>query len=238
MARLASWSLEDYSPYQNKEIGESLFYDAGELEFPFGNKDEVLKRIYSCAKEVVADGKRWFGVGGEHLVTLPAVKAYFETFSDMLVLHFDAHTDLREEYLGEAYSHATVMRKIAELVGPNNLKQIGIRSGTMEEFSYMKKYNTLLKSRSELAELKKSFNNRPIFLSVDIDVLDPGIMNGTGTPEAGGMSFETFMSWLLDLRDLNIVGADMVELAPIYDPSGVSNIVAAKVIREMLLLFS
>ena len=238
MARLASWNLEDYSPYHGKDIQEASFYDAGELEFPFGNKNEVLQIIYNNTKDVLNDNKSWFGVGGEHLVTLPTVKAYHDKYNDLAVIHFDAHTDLRDEYLGEKLSHATVMRQITEFINPDSLKQIGIRSGTKEEFDFMKAHNTLLKSKSEATDLKKTFGNRPVFLSIDVDVLDPSIMSGTGTPEGGGFSFETLLSWLFALKDLNIVGADVVELAPHYDPTGVSSAITAKLIRETLLLLS
>lgn len=238
MARHACWNLENYSPYQDKDIEEANFYDAGELEFPFGNKEETLRIIYENVKEVLSDEKLWFGTGGEHLVTLPAVQAYKEKYSDLAVIHFDAHTDLRDDYLGEEISHATVMRRIAELIGVQNLKQIGIRSGTKEEFDFMYKHKTLIKDKSEILQIKQMLKDKPVFLSIDLDVLDTGIMSGTGTPEPGGFTFNEFISWLLELKGLNFVGADVVELAPHYDSSGVSSIVAAKVIRETLLLIS
>jgi agmatinase len=236
--RLASWGLEDYSPIQNREIMDTSFYDAGELEFPLGNRDETLRIIKDTAREVLELNKFWFGIGGEHLVTLPAIEAYLEKYNDLAVIHFDAHADLRDDYLGETFSHATVMKRIADKIGAERLIQIGIRSGTKEEFIWMNENKTLVKDKNSLQEKIKKLKDIPVFVSVDLDVLDPSIMSGTGTPEAGGMSFNEFMSWLLELKGLNVVGADVVELAPHYDSTGVSTVIAAKVIREMLIFVS
>ncbi|MDD3014075.1 MAG: agmatinase [Candidatus Gastranaerophilales bacterium] len=236
--RLASWGLEDYSPLQNKEINDVVFFDAGELEFPFGNRDKTLSIIKRAAAETLSLGKFWFGVGGEHLVTYPVIEAYLEKFPDIAIVHFDAHADLREEYLGETLSHATVMRRIVDKIGAERIIQIGIRSGTKEEFQWMETNKTLLDDKSRIQEALKKLAGRPVFISVDLDVLDPSIMSGTGTPEAGGMTFNEFMSWLLEFKGQNIVGADVVELSPHYDQSGASTALAAKVIREMLIFFS
>ena len=146
-------------------------------------------------------------------------------------MHFDAHTDLREEYLGEEMSHSAVMRHISKIVGAENIKQIGIRSGMKEEFEFMKKHNTLIHEFNELDE----FKGKKIFVTVDLDVLDTSVMCGTGTPEAGGMQFKELIEWFKYLKDFDIIGADVVELAPDYDASGVSTAVATKVIRELLM---
>lgn len=236
--RLASWGLEDYSPIQNKDISCASFFDAGELELPLGNRNTTLDIIKRAAQETLNAGKFWFGIGGEHLVTYPVIEAYLEKYPDLAVVHFDAHTDLREEYLGEELSHATVMKRIIDRIGAERFVQLGIRSGTIEEFEWMKANNTLLSDKKDLAKALNKLKNRPVFISVDIDVLDPSIMSGTGTPEAGGMTFNEFISWMLEFKDQNIVGADVVELAPDYDPSGVSTAVAAKVIREMLIMLA
>jgi len=236
MIRVAAWGLEDYSPYQNKELTEVAFYDAGELDLPLGNRDKCLNLINQATRETLDAGKQWLGIGGEHLVTYPAIQAYTEKYPDLAIIHFDAHADLREEYLGECLSHASVMRLVTNLIGAENLIQIGIRSGTKDEFDWMNEHKSLIKDRSEIPAILDKLSNRPVYLSIDLDVLDPGIMSGTGTPEAGGMSFKELISWLLSLSDLNIVGADVVELSPHYDPSGVSTITAAKVVREVLLL--
>ena len=230
--RLASWGLEEYSPYFNKHLQDCNFHDAGDLEFPLGNTIKSLDLIEKNIREIYKDGKKVLGVGGEHLVTLPEIKAIKEFYNDMAVVHFDAHTDLREDYLGEKLSHSAVIRHCADIVGFENIKQIGIRSGMKSEFELMEQYNTLVKEQFELDCLEK----KPIFVTVDLDVLDTSIMPGTGTPEAGGMSFNELMSWFKYLQNFNIIGADVVELAPDYDASGVSTAVASKVIRELLML--
>lgn len=234
--RSASWGLETYSPLQNADLSHVTYFDAGELEFPLGNRDATLSIIRKTAKETLAAGKRWLGLGGEHLVTFPVIEAYIEKYPDLGILHFDAHADLRDDYLGEKLSHATVLRRVAELVGPERLVQLGIRSGPKEEFDWMRNEGTLVESRADLARGLERLQGRPVFLTIDLDVLDPSIMSGTGTPEPGGMSFNTFVEWLLAFRDLNYVGADVVELSPHYDASGVSTVVAAKIVREVMLL--
>lgn len=236
MIRNASWGLETYSPIQDKDLEDISFYDAGELEFPLGNRDQILNIITESARDVLNSGKRFLGLGGEHLVTYPVVEAYLEKYPNLALVHFDAHADLREDYLGETLSHASVMRRIVDKIGPDSIYQIGIRSGTREEFQWMREHKTLLKEKSEVQKILEKFKDRPIFISIDIDVLDPSLVPGTGTPEAGGLQFNDLMDWLLALRELNIVGADLLELAPHYDPTGVSSAVAAKIVRELLLL--
>ena len=202
--RLASWGLEEYSPYFNKHLEDCNFHDAGDLEFPLGNTVKSLDVIKKNVEDIYRDGKRVFGIGGEHLVTLPEI---------------------------QALSHSAVIRHSADIVGFENLKQIGIRSGMKEEFELMKKHNTLVHEYSELDCLK----DKNIFVTVDLDVLDTSIMPGTGTPEVGGLNFNELVGWFKYLSKFNIVGADVVELAPDYDASGASTAVATKVIRELLM---
>ncbi len=230
--RLASWGLEEYSPYFDKHIQDCNFHDAGDLEFPLGNTEKSLDLIEKNVREIYNDNKKVFGIGGEHLVTLPEIKAISKFYKDLAVIHFDAHTDLREEYLGEKLSHSAVIRHIADIVGFENIRQIGIRSGMKEEFELMKKYNTKALKFSDLDVLR----NKNVFVTVDLDILDTSIMPGTGTPEAGGISFNELVEWFKYLKDFNIIGADVVELAPDYDTSGASTAVATKVIRELLMI--
>ena len=230
--RLASWGLEDYSPRFNKYLQDVNFHDAGDLELPLGNTYKSLDVIEQNVEDIYKDGKRVFGIGGEHLVTLPEIKAVSKFYNDLAIVHFDAHTDLREEYLGEEMSHSAVIRHASKIVGPRNIKQIGIRSGMKEEFEFMKENDTLCCIYSDLDCLK----GRKIFVTIDLDVLDPSVMPGTGTPESGGMQFNELMGWFDYLKDFDIIGADVVELAPDYDASGVSTAVATKVIRELLMI--
>lgn len=229
--RLASWGLEEYSPVFDKELADVNFHDVGDLEFPLGNTYASLDMICENVEQIYKDGKRVFGIGGEHLVTLPEIKAVSKFYNDLAIIHFDAHTDLREEYLGEEMSHSAVIRHCSKIVGADNIKQIGIRSGMKEEWEFMKKHNTLCHKFSDIDCIK----SKPVFVTVDLDCLDTSIMPGTGTPEAGGMTFKELNEWFKYLKDFNIIGADVVELAPDYDSSGASTAVATKVIRELLM---
>ncbi|MCM1264810.1 MAG: agmatinase [Candidatus Gastranaerophilales bacterium] len=231
--RLASWGLEEYSPYFDKELEDCNFHDVGDLEFPLGNTKKTLEVIKENVSQIYKDGKRVFGIGGEHLVTYPEIQAVSEVYGENLaIVHFDAHTDLREEYMGEELSHSAVIRLCTKHVKPENIKQIGIRSGMKEEWEFMQTHNTLIKEYSGLDSLK----NKKVFVTVDLDVLDPSIMSGTGTPESGGMTFDELLGWFRYLKDFDIIGADVVELAPDYDVSGCSTAVATKVIRELLMI--
>ena len=230
--RLASWGLEEYSPKFDKFLEDVNFHDAGDLEFPLGNTYKSLDTIRQNVEDIYKDGKRVFGIGGEHLVTLPEIKAVSKFYKDLAIVHFDAHTDLREEYLGEGMSHSAVIRHASKIIGAENIKQIGIRSGMKEEWEFMKKYNTLAHKYTDLDALK----GKKIFVTVDLDVLDTSIMPGTGTPEVGGLQFNELVGWFEYLRNFDIVGADVVELAPDYDASGASTAVATKVIRELLMI--
>lgn len=230
--RLASWGLEDYSPVYDKHLDDVNFYDAGELEFPLGNTQKSLDVIERNARIVFNDDKKYLGIGGEHLVTYPAVKACKEKYPDLCVIHFDAHTDLREDYLGEKLSHASVMRRIGETIGFDNIRQIGIRSGLKEEFDLMKRFNTLVKSSTDLEPLR----GKKIFLTIDVDVLDPSVLCGTGTPEPDGLMYRELAQWIKYIGDFDIVGADIVELAPDYDKSEVSTAVVSKIVRDVLMI--
>lgn len=230
--RLASWGLEEYSPNFDKHLEDCNFHDAGDLEFPLGNTKKSLEMIADNVRQIYKDGKRVFGIGGEHLVTYPEIIAVSEFYKDLAIIHFDAHTDLRTEYLGEELSHSAVIRLSTKFVKPENIKQIGIRSGMKEEFEFMKEHKTLCSTYSDLDKLK----GKPVFVTVDLDVLDTSIMPGTGTPEVGGFTFNELLGWFKYLQKFNIVGADVVELAPDYDSSGASTAVATKVIRELLMV--
>lgn len=234
--RLASIGIETYSPYFDKDLEDISFCDCGDVDLPFGNTVKALDMIETCAKEMRDAGKIWFGVGGEHLVTYPAFKSYFDKYPDLFLIHFDAHTDLREHYLGEKLSHASVIKRIAELTGFENICQIGIRSGEKAEFDLMKRHNTLIKTISEFSQRLEKIGTRPIYLTVDADVLDPSIFPGTGTPEPGGFTFSDLIDYFKILKGKNIVACDLNELSPMCDLSGNSTVVAAKIIREMLCL--
>ena len=236
--RTASQGLESYSPLQDKDLEDITFYDAGEIDFSLGNREDCLEKIKTVTSEVLQSNKKLLGIGGEHLVTFPVIQAYAEKYPDLHVIHFDAHADVRKDYLDEKLSHACVMRRISEIVTPKNITQVGIRSGTREEFAWMKEHDTLVKTDEDFNQRLQKIGNAPVFLTIDLDVLDPSIMSGTGTPEPGGMTFKELTGFLLPMKNLKIVGADVLELSPHYDTSGVSSATAAKVVREVLLLIN
>lgn len=234
--RNESFGIETYSPYQNKDLEDSKIFDSGDLEFPFGNPQRVLEQIQEQTKQILDDKKIPFMIGGEHLVTLGALRAMVDVYPDLYVVHFDAHADLRGDYLGETLSHACVLRRVWELVGDNHIYQFGIRSGEKSEFAFAKEHTNMYPfTLDDVATTIQQLQGKHVYITLDLDVLDPSIFSGTGTPEAGGVSYKELQSAIESLSSLNIVGVDVNELSPTYDTSGVSTAVACKVIRELLL---
>ena len=236
--RHESFGLETYSPYQDKDLTDIKVFDCGDLELCFGSAEAALKDIEEKAGEILFDGKMPFLIGGEHLVTLGAVRAVAERYPNLHIIHFDAHADLRDDYLGAQLSHACVMRRCHELTGDGKIHQFCIRSGDKAEFAFAKAHTDMHKfgfdGLKELAE-KLAEDHTPVYLTVDLDCLDPALFCGTGTPEAGGVSFTELLDAILTVSKTNIVGADVNELAPMLDASGASTAAACKIVREMLL---
>ncbi|WP_300266736.1 agmatinase [uncultured Enterococcus sp.] len=234
--RSESFGLETYSPYQDKDLEEFPVFDSGDLELSFGRVDLALADIKARTQTILADNKRPFMIGGEHLVTLPAVEATFEKYPDLQVIQFDAHTDLREAYLDARLSHATVIRRIHDFLGGGKIHQFGIRSGERAEFQFAKEHTNLHKYNLDgLKETVAALKDTPVYLTIDLDVFDPGVFPGTGTPEAGGIFFMEFVESLKLISQLNIVALDVNELSPALDQSGASTALACKVVRELLL---
>ena len=236
--RHESFGLETYSPYQDRDLADISVFDCGDLELCFGSAEAALKDIEEKAGEILQDGKMPFLVGGEHLVTLGAVRAVIEKYPDLHIIHFDAHADLRDDYLGAKLSHACVIRRCQELTGDGRIHQFCIRSGEKAEFEFAKAHTDMHKFSFEgLEDLTEKLAREqvPVYLTVDLDCLDPSLFCGTGTPEAGGVSFTELLKAILTVSKLNIVGADVNELAPMLDASGASTAAACKIVREMLL---
>jgi agmatinase len=238
--REASIGLEEYSPYLDKHLEEVNYFDAGDIPLPFGNPKRSLDMIEEYLDQLLEKGKFPLGMGGEHLVSWPIFKAMHRKYPDMAIIHIDAHTDLREEYEGEVLSHSTPIRKACDLIGAENVYSFGIRSGMREEFQFAEESGMHL-SKFEVAEpLKKvlpQLAGRHVYVTIDIDVLDPAFAPGTGTAEAGGISSKELLESIhaIAASDLNVIGADLVEVAPAYDHSEKTAIAASKFIREMLL---
>lgn len=238
--REVSVGLEEYSPYLDRELGEVKFFDAGDIPLPFGNAQKSLEEIEKFVKKVLDDGKIPVGIGGEHLVTWAEVKAVYEKYPDIAVLHFDAHTDLRTDYEGEPLSHATPIRKIAELIGPRNVYSFGIRSGLKEEFEWAREngmYIAKFEVLKPLQEVLPKLKGRNIYITTDIDVLDPAFAPGTGTVDCGGITSKELLSAIHEIArsEVNVVGFDLVEVAPVYDHSEMTVNTASKLLREMIL---
>ncbi|KMK95845.1 agmatinase [Rossellomorea marisflavi] len=238
--REVSIGLEEYSAYLDRELEEVKYYDAGDIPLPFGNAQRSLDMIEDYIDGLLADGKTPFGMGGEHLVSWPVMKAVAKKHPDLAIIHMDAHTDLREEYEGEPLSHSTPIRKIAEHIGPENVYSFGIRSGMKEEFQWAKENGMHISKFEVLEPLKEilpTLAGRPVYVTIDIDVLDPAHAPGTGTVDAGGITSKELLASIHEIArsEVNVVGADLVEVAPIYDPSEQTANTASKLIREMLL---
>ncbi len=234
--RNESFAIETYSPYLDRDLTEIFVFDGGDLELPFGNPSKALDMIEELTGQIADDRKIPCMIGGEHLVTLGTVRALSKRYPDLCILHFDAHADLRDDYMGEKLSHATVMRRCWELVGDGNIFQFGIRSGDRDEFSWGKDHVFTNKfDFTGIGQIVKAIADKPVYLSIDLDVLDPSCFCGTGTPEAGGVSFKELLLAISEASKLNIVGFDMNELSPVYDPSGASTSLACKLLRELLL---
>ena len=238
--RAESYGLETYSPYQDLDLEDARVFDGGDLELPFGDTARALGMIRDFTTEVLTDGKLPFLIGGEHLVSLPAIEAAAEKYPDLAVIHFDAHMDLRDEYLGNRLSHATVIRRVWDILGDGRIHQFGIRSGERAEWQWARAGHTNLHpfTFTGLSDAVAAVQGRPVYLTIDLDVLDPSVFPGTGTPEAGGVTFIELMKAALSvIHGCRIVACDMVELSPPLDASGASTATALKLLREMLLAF-
>ena len=222
--RSESYGLEYYSPAQDFELTDVPFFDAGDLNLSFGDTKQTLNIIENYVAEVMVDDKFPLMIGGEHLLTLAPVSVAFRKHSDLALIHFDAHADLRDEYLGVKLSHASVVRRIYDLLGDGSV--------------FFAKQHTYLNlfDFNGLEEVIKKLQGRHVYFTLDLDVLDPSVFPGTGTPEAGGVSFLELMKAAFMVFDgCDVVGFDMMELSPPYDPSGISTATALKLLREFLI---
>ena len=235
--RRESYGIESYSPYQDGDLLDGRVLDCGDLELPIGNAEKALAAIYAMEEEILSAGKLPFMLGGEHLVTLGAFRAAVKKYPDIHILHFDAHADLRQEYLDVELSHACVLRRCWELTGDGRIHQFGIRSGDREEFRWGKDHVETRKFDFEgLEETLDRLKGKPVYFTLDLDVLDPSVFPGTGTPEPGGVSFEELRKAAeLVCRKADVAACDVNELSPPYDPSGISTAAACKIVREKLI---
>lgn len=236
--RHESVGLETYSPYQNQDLTDFHTFDCGDLELCFGSAEAALSDIEEKTAEILSDGKLPILIGGEHLVTLGAVRSVAKRYPNLHIIHLDAHADLRDDYLRTKLSHAAVMRRCHEILGDGRIHQFCIRSGERSEFEFAKAHTELHKfDLTGLSALTERLvkDGSPVYFTIDLDCLDPSVLPGTGTPEAGGIGFVQLLDAILSASKTNIVGADLNELAPMLDASGASTAVACKILRELLL---
>lgn len=239
--RVDSFGVEWYSPYRERDLNEFKTADVGDLDLPIGAVEDALDIIYQTTKTILKDHKVPMMVGGEHLVSYPVIKAVYEKYPNLHIIHLDAHTDLREFFFGRKLSHATFMRHVHGFVGDGKIYQFGIRSGEKPEFDWAKAENGHVFQRKfdfeGLDKVVEKLKDVPVYITIDLDVLDPSVFPGTGTPEPGGMQYKDLLWAFEQFEKLNnLVAADFVELSPMLDPSGASTAVAAKTLREMVLL--
>jgi agmatinase len=231
--RDVSWGLETYSPRLDRDLEELKICDVGDISLPQGNLEGALEMIQGYLATVMGDRKFPILLGGEHLISLPVVKELVRHYRNLAVIQLDAHADFRQEYLGNPLSHATVMRRIADILGEENIFQLGVRSGTREEMRAARALGSL----SEVGDTLRRAAGRSVYLTVDLDILDPAIAPGVGAPEPGGLTFDECITLISQLSSLRVIGFDVVELSPPYDPTQQSSMAAAKLIRELILQF-
>lgn len=237
--RHESYGLETYSPYLDRALEDIKVFDSGDLELPMGSTEMALDDISKHTAKIIEDGKLPLMIGGEHLVTLGAFREIHKRYPDVQIIHLDAHADLRDEYLGVHLSHACVIRRCHDLIGDDRIHQFGIRSGDREEWIFARQGHTFMHPfvLSDIEYVTDGIGkDTPVYFTIDLDVLDASVLPGTGTPEAGGVSFNELRDAIVTVcKNLNVVGCDVVELAPTLDASGASTATACKVVRELLL---
>ena len=236
--RRASDGIESYSPYTDRDLKDLSIYDYGNLEISFSSPEKVYNEIHTFYSKIIPEGKKICTIGGEHSITFPIVMALLNYYPNLKLIHLDAHADMREEYGGSKLSHASIIRRILDTMKPENYFGFGIRSGLKESFERLKNLKNFFPfSIENLYRIKELIDdNSPVYITLDLDILDPAFLPGTGAPEPKGISTHELHDAILNIRGLNIVGFDVVELSPPCDPSGISSVTAAFFIRELLLL--
>ena len=235
--REVSTGLETYCPQLDRDLEDLAYADIGAIEIPYGDPEPVVDAVCHATSTVLAAGMKPLMLGGEHSISSGAVAAVAKQHPDLVLVQLDAHADLRHEWLGARHSHACAMRRCLEVLPSQQLMQIAIRSGTRDEFKELQSSERLI-SVQDIPNRMSELRGRPIYLTVDLDWFDPAVMPGTGTPEPGGFIWNDFAAVINELRHHRLMGADVVELAPQLDPSGISSVLAAKVTRSLLLLMA
>tara|TARA_B100000579_G_scaffold169056_1_gene137685 strand:- start:2180 stop:3073 length:894 start_codon:yes stop_codon:yes gene_type:complete len=238
-----SYGIETYCPQLNLDLDDINFADLGTLDIPIGDAKLMIDYVEDATDILLKNNLKPLIIGGEHSITSGVIKSAIKNYPNLIIIQLDAHADLRDEWLGNKFSHACTMKRCLEILPSKKILQVGIRSGTKLEFIEMKNYKSLIPytlgdNAKYLANALKDFKGTPIYLTFDLDWFDPSIMPGTGTPEPGGYFWGDFATIIEVLKSHNLIGADMVELSPKLDNSGISSILAAKVIRSLIMLLN
>jgi agmatinase len=236
--RKASWGIESFSPYFERDLSQCHLHDMGDLELPLGEKKRSLGLIQKAIRKILNVKKFPILLGGDHLITLPVVEEILRAYPHLHLLQIDAHADLREDYLGDTLCHCTVMKRVVDRLGKGRLFQIGVRSGIEEEFRLARRMKSIVPlDQDSLRSMVKRLRSKPVYVTLDLDAIDPSLLPGVGTPEPGGLTFQGFLALLEEIQSLRVIGFDMVELTPDYDPTRISSITASVILREMILAF-
>ena len=239
--RQVSSCLETYCPKIKKDLEDIMYVDFGSILIDKNDSKSVIESVKSATNYLISKRLSPIMLGGEHSITRGAIEALVKKYPDLILVQLDAHADLRESYMGNEHNHACTMKRCLDILPQKKIFQVGIRSGTKEEYKFMIENNQLVdfqtgKNSQELEKAILPYKNSPIYLTIDLDWFDPSLLSGTGTPEPGGFFWSDFEVILKTLKSLNIVASDIVELSPDIDSSGVSSVVAAKVLRSLIMI--
>ena len=236
---------QDTSPFANLQVA-----DAGDLAVNPFNINEAIEAIQAGALDLTEDGTRLLTLGGDHTIALPLLRASAERAGEpVALLHFDAHLDTWDTYFGAEYTHGTPFRRAVEegILDTEAISHVGTRGPLygkkdLEDdrrfgFGIVTSSDVFRQGVDEVvAKLRDRIGNRPLYISVDIDVLDPAHAPGTGTPEAGGITSRELLEILRGMRGLNLIGADVVEVAPAYDHADITAVAASHVAYDLITL--
>ena len=236
----------DVSPFDVLQVA-----DAGDIAVNPFNINEAIESMEDAARELTADGTKLVTIGGDHTIALPLLRVQHERHGPIAVLHFDAHLDTWDTYFGAEYTHGTPFRRAVEegVLDTEALSHVGIRGPLygkkdLEEdrrfgFGIVTSSDVYYQGvRAVVDKLRQRVGTRPVYVSIDVDVLDPAHAPGTGTPEAGGVTSRELLEILRGFGGLNLVGADVVEVSPPYDHAEITGIAAAHVTYDLVSLLA
>ena len=236
--RYMSDSLETYSPALDRDLESLSLRDLGDLELSGLSVEQALGAISDAAQFAASQARLAVMLGGEHLGSLGGFRGLKRVHPDSVILQADAHLDMRSDYDGQQFTHATWLNHVGQEFGFDIIHQVGLRSGERSEWQMARERTAW--SSTDLAlpqSVRERIGRRPLYISIDIDVLDPAHAPGTGCPEPGGVTFRELAAFLYSLEGLNVVALDVMEVAPNLDASNITAAAAAKLVREAILLF-